>query len=310
MQKQLFLIIAVIVVLLIAAFFFLNKQQQTAATVNGVAIPASFIDRQVALLENENPTIFKGKSGAKRETDFRKAALNYLINLELISQEAKKRHLSPSAAQIEQEITELKKGFPSEAKFNEALRKQSLTLADLKRLVGYRESEAQMVAWLTKNVTVSEQELRQYYQQNQQKFKQPELKRLKHILVKSRAEAEKVEALLKKGLDFSLAVKRFTKDEATRHRGGDLGYKALSQLPPAIAKNVSGLKKGERSPVFQTKEGYHIFQVDDVIPARLVPFKEAKPQIKQVLLEKKRQHKFSRWLNQLKKKAKIDIKTN
>lgn len=311
MQKQLFFLIAALVILLTAAVFFrLNNQQQTAATVNGVAIPVSFIDRQVDLLKNENPTVFKGKAGAKRETDFRKAALNYIINLELISQEAKKQRLSPSAEQIEQEIAELKKGFSSEAKFNEALRRQNLTLTDLKRLVAYREAEVKMVAWLTKNVTVSEKEMHKFYQQNQAKFKQPELKRLKHILLKSKKEADKVETLLEKGLDFALAVQQFTKDEATRNRGGDLGYKALSQLPPVIAKNVSGLKKGERSAIFKTKEGYHLFQVDDVIPARLIPYKEARPQIKQMLLEKKRQHKFSRWLNRLKKKAKIDIKTN
>lgn len=309
MRVRLFITITVLIIVLAAAsFIFFNQGPKTAATVNGVAIPVSFIDRQVKLLQGEQPNIFAGKQGVKREDNFRQAALDYLIKLELISQEAKKLKLNPSEKAITKEINELKKGFQSEAKFNQALREQNLTIADLKRLITYREAEARMVSWLTKKVTITDEEIQAYYQKNQDKFKQPEVKRIRHILVKNKKKAAAIEAQLNSGVDFAYLVKRFTEDQATRNRGGDLGYKSLSQLPPAIAAEVAKLKKGERSHVFKTAEGYHIIQVDNIVPARLATLDEVKNQIKQKLLEDKRREKFSAWLKQLRQKATIEIK--
>lgn len=306
-----FIVIAIFFALLaLTTFFFWQSRPQIAATVNGQAIPVSFIERQINLVKEAQPQIFSGSQGAKREHKFRKDALNYLIKMELISQEAKKQHLYPSEKVIDQEIKELKKGFPSAAKFKEALKKQNLTEADLKRLIGYREAEVQMVSWLTKKVKVSDYEIKRYYEKNKDKLVQPEMWRLRHIFIKNKSKAEKVEKQLKNGADFTSLIKRYTEDQSTLGRAGDLGYKSLRQLPLSIRKHLLGLKKGERTALFHILDGYHIFQVDDVIPEHLPAFSEVKDQIKQQLLETKRRAKFSSWLKRLQKQAKIVIKAN
>jgi len=161
---------------------------------------------------------------------------------------------------------------------------------------------------IAKNIQVSEDEARRFYDQNKDFFKrEQEEVRASHILFSSQAQADSVSARLKKGEDFKLLARELSLDSLTRNTGGDIGYFSLSNTDPVVARVASGLQTGMVSPPFKTAMGYHILKVTDRKPKGSIrDFKEVKATLMNQLLQEKRNQAISSLLGELKKKAKIE----
>jgi len=145
-----------------------------------------------------------------------------------------------------------------------------------------------------KQVTVNDEAVRTYYQEHGETYNTPEKRRARHILFKvtaedspetrgaKKAEAEKVLAQIKKGGDFSQLAGQYSED-ATKTKGGDLGFFSRGQMVPPFEDSVFGLKKGEVSGVVETPFGYHLIKLDEVVPAKTQTLAEATPDIRKVL---------------------------
>ena len=161
---------------------------------------------------------------------------------------------------------------------------------------------------IAKNIQVSEDEARRFYDQNKDFFKrEQEEVRASHILFSSQAQADSVSARLKKGEDFKLLARELSLDSLTRNTGGDIGYFSLSNTDPVVARVASGLQTGMVSPPFKTAMGYHILKVTDRKPKGSIrDFEEVKATLMNQLLREKRNQAISSLLGELKKKAKIE----
>lgn len=161
---------------------------------------------------------------------------------------------------------------------------------------------------IAKNIQVSEDEARRFYDQNKDFFKrEQEEVRASHILFSSQAQADSASARLKKGEDFKLLARELSLDSLTRNTGGDIGYFGLSSTDPVVAKVASGLQTGMVSPPFKTAMGYHILKVTDRKPKGSIrDFDEVKTTLMSQLLQEKRNQAISSLLGELKKKAKIE----
>ncbi len=82
-----------------------------------------------------------------------------------------------------------------------------------------------------------------------------------HILVPTKAEAEKIIAKLEKGADFATLAKKYSKDSSGA-KGGDLGFFTAKDMVPAFSKAAFALKTGEytKTPV-HTQFGWHVIKV-------------------------------------------------
>ena len=158
-------------------------------------------------------------------------------------------------------------------------------------------------------------EAKDFYDKNPDKFKQDEQVRASHILLKTdgkddaavKKQAEDLIAQLKKGADFAELAKKFSQDEGSAKKGGDLDYFPKGQMVPEFDKVAFALPVGQISGVVTTQFGYHVLKVTDKKPARTVPYEEAQAQIKQFLEQQKKQQAADTFIEGLKKKAKIDI---
>lgn len=86
--------------------------------------------------------------------------------------------------------------------------------------------------------------------------------RARHILLESEEEARKVLEELKQGADFAELARKYSKDEATKENGGDLGWFPKGEWDPAFDAVAFSLKVGEISDVVRTSMGYHIIKVE------------------------------------------------
>lgn len=152
---------------------------------------------------------------------------------------------------------------------------------------------------LRNRVEVTRSELEAYYQSHRDSYRVPERVRARHILfLKSRpaeAEAEQPEAVrkqaeqvlaqLQRGADFAALARQHSDDPATREQGGEIGWVLRGQAVPALEQALFSLEPGAAAQLVETSYGFHIVQVLEHQPDRVMPFEEVGAEIEPQLRE-------------------------
>ena len=123
--------------------------------------------------------------------------------------------------------------------------------------------------------------------------------RVRHIWLSQRQVADEVLAQLREGANFIVMARQYSEDEATRAKGGDLGFLPQGAMPPAFEAVAFGLAPGEISGIVESASGYHIIQMVEIDPQRPVPDN---------LWPLVQQHAFEQWLAE--RRAVADIQRN
>ncbi len=110
---------------------------------------------------------------------------------------------------------------------------------------------------------------------------------ISHIVVKDKESAEKLiqELKSKKSLKFSDLAKKYSIDQESGQKGGDLGYILEDNIVKEISTEVTKLKKGEISKPIETKFGWHLIKYTDIREAKALPFEDVKENIKEQLYQ-------------------------
>ena len=159
---------------------------------------------------------------------------------------------------------------------------------------------------IKKTVTVSEQDLKTYYDQNAASLGTKEQRRASHILIaapkgasqaerdKAKARAEQLLTELRAAPDkFADVAKKESQDDTTAAGGGDLGFFDRAGIDPAIADAAFKLDKGAISGVVASDFGYHIIRLTDIKPAVVPPFAELRAKLEDQLKTQQAQRKFT-----------------
>jgi len=152
--------------------------------------------------------------------------------------------------------------------------------------------------------TVSNEEVRQYYDEHKEEFRIPEKVSLKHILVQDEGSAKKVVTLLSQGEKFSDVAKKFSIDSSKKD-GGNLGFVTKGKLPPSVDKVAFSLGKGETSGIIKSKYGYHIIKVEQKVASEIPSFEKKKAEIKEMILKPRREKAFKIWMTKERNLSKI-----
>ncbi|GAB5046128.1 peptidylprolyl isomerase [Thermodesulfovibrio sp. TK110] len=153
---------------------------------------------------------------------------------------------------------------------------------------------------------VTEKDAEDYYEKNKDQFIKPTEVRLSQIVVKNEDEAKKVYERIDKGEDFGKIAKDLSRDEKTKASGGDIGFFKKGQLNPQIENIAFNLKKGQVSMPMNLKGALYIFKVTDV-RGTPVQFEQIKTQLIEQLRAKKQQDWFNSYIEELKKKHKVEV---
>ena len=150
-------------------------------------------------------------------------------------------------------------------------------------------------------VKVNEEDVKKYYEDNLDKFKQGETVNADHILVDSEEKALEILSKIENGeMSFGDAAKEFSSCPSGQ-RGGNLGDFGRGQMVPEFDKAVFELEVGEvtKTPV-QTQFGYHLIKLNSKSEASVMPFDDIAPQLSDMVLNEKRREAYERKINQLK----------
>ncbi|MBW2091071.1 MAG: peptidylprolyl isomerase [Deltaproteobacteria bacterium] len=286
------------------------------AVVNGVVIIQEEFNEELVFVKQQYNN--QGKPLHESQIpSLKKDILERLINRELLYQAAKKEGNTADEATINGQFETLKKRFPNEAEFKAALNKRKLSEDTLKKqirkgIVIQKFIEKKFI----QRITVPDQEIRGFYDERPDLFKQPEQVRASHILIKvdtqadqsQKAEArdkiEKIKKKLHKGEDFASLAKKFSQCPSAA-KGGDLGYFRRGQMVKSFEEAAFKLKPGETSEIIETRFGYHLIKVIDKKQEGKVSYEKVQKKIESYLKQKKVQKEIKLYIEKRKEKAEI-----
>jgi parvulin-like peptidyl-prolyl isomerase len=258
------------------------------------------------------------KTQSKEYRTFQQNLAQYLVMLEVLRQEAPKLGVRVTERDVQAQIDDIKQMFQGDQeRFDEALKKQRLTLDQFEESLRERLLIDAVKEAVTKDVTVTEDEVKAYYDSNKHDYTEPEARKTQHILISpfakaaqgggtitptegdweaAKAEADKVRSEIQNGADFNSEARKYSDDEATRDAGGELGYIIRGQMVAQFEEAVFSLKKGELSRPVRTEYGYHLIQVTDIRPEAQIPYDQVKEKIRSSLLTERKDQAWGSWL--------------
>jgi parvulin-like peptidyl-prolyl isomerase len=249
------------------------------------------------------------KAGTSEYHSLQTQAVAFLVQREEYSQEADKLGVKVTDAQVDKKIDQIRKQYfgGNEKKFEAGLKAQAYTLAALRQ-----DARAQLVSEgiynnITGDVKVTDAEAQEYYDSNIANYKVAESREVRHILVKTKAEAEKLRTELVNGADFAALAKQNSLDPGSKDQGGKLTITKGQTVAP-FDKAAFSLDTNELSQPIKTQYGYHLIQpIGAVKKGSVTPFAQVKSQIRSQLLQQKKSTAVSDWLATVDKEYKSKI---
>ncbi len=298
---------------------------EAVATVNGVVITREQLDKRLGKMIE----VYKGQGldftteqGKTMQKDLERQLLDGMVEEKLLVKEAKKQGVLPSDSEVKNKVEETKKNFSSEEQFLNALKTYKM---DIKEFEDWTRQNMELDALfnkVTKNIKVSDADIKKYYDENKETFKQPEKVRVSHILIKFDTDKEKlgrtaeqakkeILAILdrvNKGEDFAKLAKEKSEDPGSKDKGGEYTF-GRGEMVKEFEEAAFKLQPGQvtKEPV-KTVYGFHIIKLEEKIPAKVRTFEEAKVELQVSLPLQKKQEDFARFTSELKSKVAIEIK--
>ncbi len=247
--------------------------------VNDDVITQSEFDDRVAKTREQLRLLYKYNDAILNE-EIEKAKpqiLETMIDEILFVQDAMRKNIQISDAQVQKEIDDIKKQFKTEKEFESAMKAEGYTMESLKK----EKKRSLLLQELIKqkfasDLVIKDDEVRKFYRDNRDKFPaKNDTVKLKHLLIrfsltkedkeKARLKAEDVLRQCKEGADFGEMAMQYSDDTISKANKGNIGYFIPGTGDyPEYEEIVVNLKPGEISDLIETSDGFDIIKVTDV----------------------------------------------
>jgi foldase protein PrsA len=249
--------------------------------------------------------------GSSEYATVRQQAVTELVQEAEISIGAKDLSISVSDADVEKALNTIKKQYFSDTKtkkydpkkYAAALKAQNTTDARVREQLRQKLLADKITAKLTKGITVTPAAIAAYYTKNKSQFAVPAQRHVRHILVKTKAQADKLYAQLKTSdKQFAALAKKYSTDTTSAVNGGDLKMIQKGQTVPTFDAVAFKEPANQVSAPVKSTYGYHLIEaLGPVTPATTRKLDATlKATIKTQLTGTAKQKKISSWLNGVK----------
>jgi parvulin-like peptidyl-prolyl isomerase len=239
------------------------------------------------------------KDQCKQEHEqLRDQVLQLLISFQWLEGEAEEQGIKVTDAEVKKSFEQQKKqSFPKDADYQKFLKDSGQTEADILLQVKADLLKNKITEKVTKGKDkVTDAQIEKFYNDNKERFAQPERRDIRVVLTKGEAKAQQAKQALQSGQSWKAVSKEFSIDEASKAQGGKLPAQAKGTLEKQLDEAVFSAKKGKLSGPVKTQFGYYVFEVDKVTPASQQTLEQAKETIRQTLQSQNQQsaiQKFS-----------------
>lgn len=245
---------------------------------------------------------YQGKELESRIQSMRLDLLDRLIEDQLILQQARRNKLQIDESRIKAKIDEVRRRYPTDLEFQQALASQGLTQSDLEKKIREQFLMRNIIEIEVRSkVVVSPSEVTDYYNNNEKQFLSPEERQLEAISMDDADMAKAVSYELRRGGKMI--------DLATRYpmTVNKMNVSQGQELRRQIDSAVFGLSLGEVSEPIKVGEKYYIFKLENIVPPKQLTLQEAKPKIFEYLYDQKIEERLNDWLADLRKRSYIKV---
>lgn len=314
-------------------------------TVNGDAITKAQYEKAFDMVAGNSMFAQMGIDVKKDPSSFlhmmiKERVMNELIVKKLLDQEIEKRHIKVSKEDMDKQLIVIIDKVGSKEKFNELLKQNGVSTAQFKKDLSDEVKIQKLVDTLAV-VAISDNDAKKFYNENSDKFKNPDRVRASHILVSAnteelkaklaasdegknltdaqinaevqkqmaelKAKANKLLAEVKKDpKSFAKIAKENSDDIQSGKQGGDLGFFGKEEMVEPFSKAAFSMKPNTVSDIVVTPYGYHIILVTDRQKAGLEPFEKVKDDIKDYLINMEKVKLLQQFIDTLKNNSKIE----
>src|SRR6188472_3249519 len=273
------------------------------AVVDGTTITRSSLDGLLTRAKKSYTAQKRAfpKAGTSEYQSLQTQAVAYLVQREEYAREADQ--------QIAKKVDEVKKQYfgGSQAKFEKGLADQGYTKATLEEDIRSQLLTEGIYKKVTTDAKVTDADVKSYYEKNRSNYTVPESRSVRHILVKSKADADRIRTELVNGGDFAALAKANSIDPGSKDAGGKLTVSKGQTVAP-FDKAAFSLDTNELSQPVKTQFGYHLIQPLAAVKAGSVtPFAQVKDQIKTQLESETKNTAVNKWVSDVEKEYKDKV---
>jgi peptidyl-prolyl cis-trans isomerase SurA len=299
------------------------KVEYVVAVINDAIILNSELEARRIPILSEAQQITDPKERERRIAKLTSQVLDEMVNEELIVQAAESAKVEVESSEVQAALDEIKQqNNLDDAGLSSALAAQGYTLANYKQELRRQLLRLRAVNTLVApKVQIGDEDVRARYDQMARRTEQVQAVKLAHMLFKlpehateqqiseAKDKASKAIARVKAGEAFAQVAATESEDDSTKATGGELGwFQRGSMANPEWEPIVFAMEKGDvRGPV-AGPQGFHVFLVTEVKRSDLKPFPEMKEQLQRELRRREMDKQTQTWVEELRKKAYIDIK--
>ena len=247
--------------------------------------------------------------------------LDRLIQIQLLLAKATDDDRTKGKETSAKRFEAIKARSGSEEAMNRQLKSVGLTPDELKAKM-LEEATAESVLERELKVTISDDEVKKFYEDNPARFEQPEMVRASHILIGTRDSsgadlpadkkaqkrklAEDLQKRAKAGEDFAKLAKENSEDPGSKDKGGEYTF-PRGQMVPEFEAAAFSLATNQVSDIVTTQYGYHIIKSSEKIPAKKSDFAKVSGDIRDGLKQIAVQKQLPDYIAKLKKESNVEI---
>lgn len=230
-------------------------------------------------------------------------AVNALVNEEIIIMEAEQTKTEVSADEVQKEMEFYYDYYGGKDAFEYSMAATGVKTDTM-------EEDIRMYLLMKKliepRISVTEEEMQNYFAENKNMFDTPEEVKASHILVASEDTAKEIKKQLDNGADFAELAKEHSTD-GSKDNGGDLGFFGKGEMVPEFENVAFAAAPGTISDPVKSEFGYHIIKVVEKKEAQESTYEEKKEEIRDYVLDEKIQNEYPSWQKEVHDKYEIDI---
>lgn len=281
----------------ISFFIFLAGCQKPAATVNGENITKEELKKAIAQRSYANSS----KGVVLDQNMLKNSVLQELIDQKLLLQEARKKQITVTDNEVEQEFNAVLLRAGRE-QMDYALKATNTKEADLKNVIRTTLAINKLLALSA--VPISDSDASKFYNDHKGSFKRPESVKIRLIQVSSGENAETIAKEIK-GSSFDPVADRLEKEG--KAIVSPASWVPVSALDQDINNALKSLKPGASSGSVRVKGGFYIVKLYEKQPEKILSFDETKEQIKMEIQRTRAGQIQAELIASLRSQAKIKI---
>jgi peptidyl-prolyl cis-trans isomerase SurA len=303
--------------------------EQVLVKVNGEIITKTeFENRQVSELRNRPELAKAGPASPELQKAIAEITPDLILTAVdelLLIQRGRENGWALGDSQFAQFVESLKKSnnIEDEAKFQEALRQEGLTMADLRRNME-RTMLMQQVqrTEIMDKISINDEEARAYYNEHRAEFTSPTEITLREILLEVpttdrgvnvaqddavRARAEELRKRLLGGEPFPRLAGEHSA-ASSKANGGLIGPLKSEELAPSLRDMFDKMQVGDITSVLRTQRGYQILKLESRSESKIQSFEESRNEIANKIGEQKLRAEREKYLDRLREQATITFR--